>query len=151
MRHAHDGVLPHFEGYIGQLYPVPRPPSRKWRPSATRQYCPEVHVSLGPQSRTPPSSPPPLELPLLDPLELPLLDPLLEPLELPLLDPLLPPLELPLLDPLLPLEVLLPLELPLLDPLLLPPPELLPLPVLAPRSAEASAPPPPRGSAAPPH
>ncbi len=29
VRHVHDGVLPHFDGYIGQLYWVPRPPSRK--------------------------------------------------------------------------------------------------------------------------
>jgi hypothetical protein len=56
------------------------------------------------------SSAPPLEEPLLLPLELPLLEPLLEPLllplELPLLEPLLLPLEL--LEPLLP-------ELPLLE------------------------------------
>ena len=93
---------------------------------------------------------PPLELPLLDPLELlPLLDPLellplLDPLELlPLLDPLellplLDPLELlPLLDP-LELLALDPLELPLLDALPeLDPPLLLDEPVVASSTVES--------------
>jgi hypothetical protein len=69
------------------------------------------------------SSLPPLDEPLLLPLELPLLEPLLLPLELPLLEPLLPPLELPLLEPLL-------LELPLLE--LEPDEDPLPLPLLPP-------------------
>jgi hypothetical protein len=71
--------------------------------------------------------PPPLLLPLLDPL--PELEPLLDPLELPLLE-----LVLPLLLPLL--ELVLPLLLPLLElvelPLLLPLLELVELPLLLP-------------------
>jgi hypothetical protein len=65
------------------------------------------------------SLPPPLELPLLLPLE----PPLLLPLELPLLPPLEPPLLLPLELPLLP-----PLEPPLLPPLELPLPDEVPPP-----------------------
>jgi hypothetical protein len=81
----------------------------------------------------PPS--PPLDEPLLDPLELPELLPLLDPLELPELLPLLDPLELPELLPVLdPLELPeelpdeLPELLPLLDPLSASDPELEPGP-----------------------
>jgi hypothetical protein len=107
------------------------------------------HVWPPPHGVVGQSMPPPLELPLLEPLPLELPLPELLPLELPL--PELLPLELPLPE-LLPLELplpeLLPLELPLpeLLPLELPLPELLPLePPLPLPLLVASSPPPESG------
>ena len=96
----------------------------------------EQHVWPAPHGVVGQSMPPPLELPLPEPLPLELPLPELLPLELPLPEllplelplPELPPLELPLPEP-LPLELPLPLPEPLPLELPLPPPEPLPLPL----------------------